>query len=128
MDGHLAALARVQHIPVALIHIIGNREAAPQQHARLAILRKHQIIGGQRRSAADMRRLLAAALHVERDATLALRLVQNFVQHAEQHHFPEHLRAHVARQLRLGGTVERRPGGAVEHPIDGHRGDAAGQS
>lgn len=126
MHRHLSSLAHVQRIAIALIDKVRNAKASPQQHAGLTILRIDQILRRQSGRAANVRRFLAAVGHVERDATLALRFVQDLVHGAQQHHVAEYLRDDGPRQLRIlralqNGTVR------VHHTVDGHLGDAARQ-
>ncbi len=114
MNRHLAALAAVPGIRITLVHELGQGEAPIHENSyaqfdwqfldlvslstlvSLTLLYFHftcfpilpvdqiPLVQGRRRP--DMRGLLAVVGHVERDATLALRLVQDFVHGVQERH------------------------------------------
>jgi hypothetical protein len=65
VHGHLTALAEIVLVGVALIADVLQREAAIHEHAGLAVLTKDHVVGGERGSTADVRRILAIGGHVE---------------------------------------------------------------
>ena len=79
VDGHLAALAQVEVAAEALVDKVGKAKASPEEDARLAVLPEDEVLRGERRRRPKVSRLLAEGGHVEADATLPLRLVEDVV-------------------------------------------------
>uniref|UniRef100_A0A2M4DR73 Putative secreted protein n=1 Tax=Anopheles darlingi TaxID=43151 RepID=A0A2M4DR73_ANODA len=100
MYRHLASFALILGITVALVDKVRDGESAPYQHSRLTVLSVHPIFDAEGSGTADMARFLAKVGHVERNASLALRFVQDFVHRVQQHHITEHF-AH-RRLIELG--------------------------
>ena len=123
-----APLGRALHRRrVAGAHLVGKvlqRIAAPHEHARLAVLRKDLVIGAQRHGRADVDALLAAVRHVEGDAPLPLRVVEDAVHRRQPHHRAVHGR-HRRAVARLGWQrrqpVRAQPAVLVHQTKCGHR-------
>jgi hypothetical protein len=99
VDRHLPPLAQIVDVAVALVDELLGGEAPPHEHPGFAVLPEDHVGGGERGGAAYVHGLLAVVGHVEGDAALTLRLVQDLV-HGVQH-------AHVFVHLEegLGGEV-----------------------
>jgi hypothetical protein len=68
---------------------------SPHEDAGLAVLGVDDVLGVEHGGAADVGGLLARRRHVERDAALALRVVEDAVHHVQRHH----VLVHLLRQL-----------------------------
>ena len=105
----LAALERIALVAEQLAHQLDHRDVvAREQQALLAVGREVHVAGRERERMRDRDRLLAEALHVERDLLLPLRDQHAGVEGARLHH-----RAQAGAQALDADLRRPRPDGAA---------------
>ena len=87
--GQLPTLAHVAGVRQQLVHERYQRLTADHLQALVAVAGKQHVMRLKRHGGCHGYRFFAGALHVERDASLALRLLHALVKQARQQHVPQ---------------------------------------
>mmetsp|Transcript_9302 Transcript_9302/g.16316 ORF Transcript_9302/g.16316 Transcript_9302/m.16316 type:complete len:216 (+) Transcript_9302:645-1292(+) len=103
---HLASLSWVILVGKALVCKVVQRIAAPQKHTGFAVLSENIVFRLKPSCTSDVNCFFAPCLHVKRDASLTLCLVEYAVHDLEFHHSLVHVEAHFLANVGFAGALD----------------------